>query len=69
MLDWAKKQDSIGLAAYLKAAPVFVKIGASGAAAIATVPDEAALSADETEYCEKNGYDKKTFLEAKRGRK
>jgi hypothetical protein len=66
MLTWAKGQDSIGLAAYLKAAQVFVKIGVSGAVASATVPDEAALSADEAEYCEKFGYDKQTFSVAKK---
>ena len=67
--EWGGIQTSVTLAAYLKKAPIFIKIGKSKAADSATVPDETALSADETEYCEKNGYDKAAFLKAKKERK
>jgi len=65
--NWAKKQDSIALSAYLSHAPVVVPQGQIKRDPLPD-SDSAALSADDQAYCRKHGYDETEFLKAKGGK-
>jgi hypothetical protein len=63
--EWLKKQDSVALAAFLEVTPVVVPGGHVDPKNLGN-PDAIALSAEDIDYCVKNGYDQKAFLEEKK---